>query len=241
MKYLATFLLLFAFAQAQDTTAMHVILRQDSLNSGWYAINDNAHEPVNFLSVTGTSVDIRVNPDLQVSKILSVTAQPDEIFLGEYITGCKVMPNGQVRITVKSYVTFENIIAYRNQSGSFNQVLNTYNTNLDTAPSAVYDTTTGVLNFSHGSKNGENFKFGGYNFFCHLQNVTGVVTLVSATSEQVSWRLTNMHGVPLKFDESGEAFVVSRVDNRQSEKAVNPEFVFGQSANIWVRATYITE
>jgi hypothetical protein len=194
------------------------ILRNEG--SGWYAIQDVGHEPVNILSVTNDSLAINVTFDFTASKICSFVATPDE-YLAEqgYFMGSSVVKDGAViklgrQFSLGDYVYYDEATStFKNAGG---------NATLTGIESMVWRSVDSTLVITHKSVSGAiasvNSRDG--------SNIP-VLGSVSATTTEIKFKNYDGTGITTPSANMKVFFT------RNARNIVNPQSVSAPSLNIW--------
>lgn len=79
------------------------ILRQNTPASGWYALDDENHAPLNIASVTNDTDKIIITPSFTWDKIRTVIATPDETFASANVIPGVSVGTSDVRIYLSQF------------------------------------------------------------------------------------------------------------------------------------------
>ena len=83
------------------------VLRQDTVSSGWYAIDDANHTPLNVSAVSMSAGKIQLDYDFTAEKIVSFVATPDEAYAQLGLTCGATVDVGQAFIEVGAPLQFK--------------------------------------------------------------------------------------------------------------------------------------
>lgn len=192
------------------------VLRYPTAKSGWVAINDAGHIPVNISSVTTESNRVDISYGFTASKVISLVAVPDEYFAQRgYFCGCSVGTK-TASIYFQRHQNIGGYIYYTSSDGW----------NYDNCPGVTEASwSSGLLTLTHADV-GEAIQ-------CTATGRGGYVMCVescSKTTTQVSWYLS---GSLVTTQSTALRGFFSRMRANEGTY-VNPNTMQTDSGNIWV-------
>ena len=225
----------------QDLTELYAMSGGDSdykvvacvlrnTGSGWFAINDVDHEPLNITSVSNDNTQIILDySGINATKVVSLVVAPDETYAGLYDFGSSVgLDSSSIRISRREKQKVVSLITHTG-NGNFTR-------SGSDVTGVTYSNTTGLLTINHVTCNGVDPQT------CDLPSTDANNTLLmnsgtSAGTTSTKFKLYNLDGTQknLSNPEVSRFYFNRSIENELLNKAtINPNNVAESLGNIWV-------
>jgi hypothetical protein len=155
------------------------VLRNDG--SGWYALNDTGHVPVNVTSVTNTSSVITINYGFTGTKVVSLVCVPDETLAAYGFTFGASVNLDNANITVAR--TTQMVSAYVSYNGTGWDVTTSGASGNVTFTS--FSSTTGIIILTHDPID---YAYAGATIRSGTGGIDVVLESVNTTTTQIKFR-----------------------------------------------------